>query len=80
MKKMDDFEIDLNDAAITFGEDGKVNLYMPKYEDDDTLDPNKHQHVFTAIAIMMLFDDKRFNELVNEKVNIIMFGANNAEA
>lgn len=72
MQKMDEFKVNLEDAAVTFSAEGTVNLYLPKYGDDVELDPNNHPHVYTAIAIMMSLEDPRFNEIIHEKINSIL--------
>ena len=74
---MDDFEINSEDATITFSKDGTINLFLPKIDGDRTVDPNEDPHVFTAVAIMTLFNDPRLGALIDERISALL---NQAEA
>ena len=63
------FELGDNDAAIIFKQDMSTEIMLPNMGDDETIDFDKHQNIFVAIAISGAMGDDDFRKVIGAKLD-----------
>ena len=65
------FELGDNDAAIIFKHDMTTEIILPSMGDDDTVDFEKNQNMFVAIAISGSMSDENFRKIISDKLDVM---------
>ena len=74
------FELGDNDAAIIFKQDMSTEIMLPNMGDDETIDFEKHQNIFVAIAISGSMGDDDFRKVIGAKLDTMFNKADEMKA
>lgn len=64
-------ELDKGDCALIIKQDMTMELIIPDFDDNETVDWDKNQNVFVGMAISSSMSDEKFREYIKEKIDAI---------